>query len=151
MKKPDSLINRNYKKGDLPILLEQYKRIVESAERITEKRQNTNNFYLAVNSFILAVASYLTALKSNLIPIFISAIGLLISLVWLKNIGSFKSLNSAKFKVIHELEEYLPARIYKKEDQYLQKKYYKLTSVEKFVPIIFGVIYLVMIVISIKI
>jgi hypothetical protein len=140
-----NLINKGYKKEDRPILLEQYRLISESADKITDKRQNTNNFYLAVNSFILAIAGYFANIQLNLMPLFIALIGLCISIVWRINITSFKNLNSAKFKIIHELENYLPANIYKKEDQYLKKNYYNLTSVEKWVPIIFGIIYLIII------
>ena len=148
MRNKVNLINKPYNKKELPILLEQYKLISESADKITDKRQSTNNFYLGVNSFILAVASYLAVSKVNTVSILISVSGLLVSVVWLKNINSFKQLNSAKFKVIHELEEYLPARVYQKEDEYLQKGYYKLTAVEKWIPIIFGVLYVIIILIS---
>lgn len=143
MKSRVQLVNKTYNKKDVIMLLEQYKLISESADRITDKRQSTNNFYLAVNSFIFAIASYLATIKLKIVPILISMLGLLISLVWLKNINSFKKLNSAKFKVIHELEGYLPAKIYQKEDEYLQRGYYKLTSIEKWVPIIFGVLYII--------
>jgi len=143
-----NLINKSYNKKESPTLLEQYKLISESADKITDKRQSTNNFYLGVNSFILAVASYLAVSKVSAVSILISISGLLVSVVWLENINSFKQLNSAKFKVIHELEEYLPARIYQKEDEYLQKGYYKLTAVEKWIPVIFGILYIIIILIS---
>ena len=137
-----NLFNRNYNKRNVQLLLEQYKLLVESADRITEKRQNTNNFYLAVNSFIFALASYLVVTQWTRMPVLISVMGLLVSLVWLKNIKSYKNLNAAKFKVIHELEERLPTRIYQKEDQNLRNGYYQLTSIEKWVPIIFAILYL---------
>lgn len=142
MKTKTPLINKSYSKKNQSLILEQYKLIVESADRITERRQNTNKFYLGINSFIFTAASYLTAIKINIIPLLISLIGFLVSLVWYQNINSFRQLNCAKFKVIHELEKNLPANIYKKEDEYLQIGYYKLTSVEKWVPFIFGIIYI---------
>ena len=148
MRNKINLINKSYNKKESPTLLEQYKLISESADKITDKRQSTNNFYLGVNSFILAVASYLAVSKVSAVSILISISGLLVSVVWLENINSFKQLNSAKFKVIHELEEYLPARIYQKEDEYLQKGYYKLTAVEKWIPVIFGILYIIIILIS---
>lgn len=134
------LFNKSYKKEN-PVLLEQYKIISESADKITDKRQNTNNFYLAVNSFLFAISGYLATIKLMKITVLISLIGILISSIWFKNIKSFKNLNVAKFKVIHELEEHLPARIYKKEHEYLKSGYYNLTSIESFIPITFGVLY----------
>lgn len=141
MKNQIPLINKGYNKKELQILLEQYKLMSECADKITDKRQNTNKFYLGINSFILAVASYIAIIKINYIPLIISSIGFIISIVWRRNIDSYKALNAAKFKVIHELEEYLPANIYRKEDEYLKKGYYKLTSIEKWVPFIFSTFY----------
>lgn len=135
------LINRKYGNSFNEHLLEQYKIITASADKITDKRHNTNKFYLGINSFLFTAAAYLTSLKFNIVPLLISGIGLIISIVWHKNIESYKSLNSAKFKVIHELEEHLPAKIYQKEEEYLKKNYYKLTSVEKWIPFIFGILY----------
>ncbi len=145
MKLEKPLINEKYTKKDLPILLEQYKLICDGADKITERRQNSNKFYLGVNSFLFVVAGYVVSLKSNLIPVLISFVGLMVSFCWWRNINSFKQLNAAKFKVIHALEEYLPARIYKKEDEYLSKGYYKLTTVEKKIPFIFCLLYFVII------
>lgn len=135
------LINKKHGKKFQEHLLEQYKLITKSAESITDKRQNVNRYYLAINSFLFTAAAYLTSIKLNLIPFVIALIGFLISSVWFQNIESFKKLNSAKFKVIHEIENYLPAKIYQKEDEYLKKNYYKLTSVEKYIPYIFAVLY----------
>ncbi len=133
------LINKKVK--DNQALLEQYKGLTESADRVTSKRQTTNNFYLTANSFLLAAAGYLTSTNYLVIPLIISIIGISIATLWFYNIHSYKSLNAAKYKVIHELEEYLPARIYQKEDEYLKKEYYQLTSIEKIIPIMFGIFY----------
>lgn len=146
MKTKIQLINNHYSRKDTSILLEQYKIITASADKITDKRQNANKFYLGINSFIFAVSGYFTTTKISIVPLLISTIGFLISIVWHQNINSFKRLNSAKFKVIHEMESHLPANVYRKEDEYLQKGYYKLTSVEKWVPLIFGVSYALVIV-----
>jgi len=68
-------------------------------------------------------------------------IGILISVVWAKNIFAYKELNRAKFKVIHELETYLPACLFKCEEEHYLKRYHGLTSTEKFYPIIFIALY----------
>ncbi|MCF7860884.1 hypothetical protein K9M79_01470 [Candidatus Woesearchaeota archaeon] len=129
------------------ILFEQYKIITTSADKITDKRHNTNKFYLGINSFLFTVSAYLTTINRTIIPLLISIVGFIISIVWNKNIESYKSLNSAKFRVIHELEQHLPANIYKKEDEYLKKNYYKLTSIEKWIPFIFALLYATIIII----
>lgn len=146
MKQNIALINKD--KIDKTILFEQYRIICESADHITEKRQNMNNFYLTINSFILTVAGYFSTNNfHNLIPFFASGIGGIICVIWSTNIDSFKKLNSAKFKVIHELENHLPAQIFKKEEEYLYK-YHKLTSIEKKIPYVFLIFYIILLVMS---
>lgn len=139
------LINKKFEKSSRQILFEQYKIIVDSADRLTDRRQNANRFYLTINTLLFGSAAYLTFMPKVFVAFLFSFLGLLVSFVWIANIKSFKRLNNAKFKVIHKLEEYLPARVYQKEDQYLQRGYYKLTSVERWVPIIFGVLHLIVI------
>jgi hypothetical protein len=58
-------------------------------------------------------------------------------------------LNSAKFKVIHEFEQYLPMRPYDTEWEYVErgknkKLYYPFTHIEKKVPYIFLFIYVLL-------
>lgn len=60
-------------------------------------------------------------------------------------------MNSGRFKVIHAIEEALPLKIYDAEWEVLGRginpKLYKPFSViEKWVPIIFGILYLLMII-----
>lgn len=141
-----SLINNKYGKDFQPHLLEQYKIFVDTSEKITEKRLNSNKFYLALNSFVFGLASYLT-IDKNLITIVLACIGILISFVWSECISSYKILNSAKFKVILEMEAHLPSTPFKKEDEHL-KGYYRLTKLEKFVPYIFIGLYIILIVLS---
>ncbi len=141
MKHTIQLMNKK-KNVDKKLLFEQYKLICECADRVTDKRQNMNNFYLTVNSLALAIAGYLSVNRIyDQVSTIIGIIGVIICIVWWKNINSYKNLNTAKFKVIHELEKYLPAKIYAKEDQYLTEGYYHLTSSEKTVPVVFGILY----------
>jgi len=141
------LINKKYGRNYQNHFIEQYKIFVESSERITEKRMNTNKFYLALNSLLFGLATYISFDK-NIVTIILSGIGILISFIWKESISSYKELNSAKFKVILDMEKYLPACPFKKEDEHL-KGYYKITKLEKFVPIIFIILYIILIIVSI--
>lgn len=153
MKKKSNLINKKYGSKFKEHLLEQYKIYVETAERVSEKRQSANNFYLTLTSSIFALSSYLSIIMINFWIILLSAIGIVISLVWIKNIISYKQLNTGKYQVIHKLEEHLPASLFKTEwNDYLEKgegqKYTKLTNIEKYVPEIFIILYSIIIVFS---
>ena len=139
------LINKDYGDSFRKHLLEQYKLFVDTSLDVTSKRLESNKFHLTLNSVVFGFTSYMTVLNQYAVIVFFSLVGILISVVWLKNIFAYRELNSAKFKVIHELEKHLPARLFKCEEEYYLKKYYGLTATEKFYPIIFIVLYIVLI------
>jgi len=140
------LMNENYGGNKNESLLKQYEMLVNSSEKVSSKRMNSNNFYLGVNTTLFAVASYLSVLSRLWVVMIISFIGILLSLCWISSLTSYKKLNSAKFKIIHDLEEYLPARIFAKEDEYLNS-YYTLTNLEKYIPYLFIILYSILIII----
>lgn len=134
---------------DKGYFFEQYKIIVESAEEVSFKRQDANKFYLTVNSALFGAASYLSALHSALPPALISFIGIVISLNWIHIIASYKLLNKAKFRVIHEMEKNLPIALFTNEQDYLQKQnYLLLTHSEKWVPWAFVVLHIAVILVA---
>jgi len=139
------LINKDYGDSFQKHLLEQYKLFVGTSLDVTSKRLESNKFHLTLNSVVFALSSYLTTLNQYIVIVLFSLVGILISAVWLKNIFAYRELNDAKFKVIHELEEYLPARLFKCEEEKYLKKYYGLTATEKYYPLLFIVLYIILI------
>ena len=145
------LINADYGKDFKNHLLEQYKLYVESADKISSRRDSANHFYLTLNSGLFAISGYLSLLnKQSFIFVIIPIIGILISIYWLKTISSYKNLNSGKFRVIHELEKSLPANLFSYEWQIIGKgktrEYVPITIVEKGIPKIFTLMYLLIII-----
>lgn len=138
----NELINKGYGDSFQKHLLEQYKLFVDTSLDVTSKRLESNKFHLTLNSVVLGFTSYMAILNQYAVIILFSFVGMLVSVVWLKNIFAYRELNSAKFKVIHELEKHLPARLFKYEEKYYLKRYYGLTATEKFYPIIFIVLYI---------
>lgn len=62
--------------------------------------------------------------------------------LWARNITSYRTLNQAKFRVIHELEKKLPAAPYTREWRYLEadgsgKRHLPFHAVERLVPWVF--------------
>jgi len=136
------------------ILLEQYKLYVESAEKVSDRRQSANNYFLTLNSVLVAFSGYLTSFTFQIWHIIIAVAGICISFLWLLTLKSCRNLNSGKFKIIHSLEKKLPAKLFKDEWDCLEKgenkkTYLKLSVVEQGVPIIFFVLYILIIVIMI--
>lgn len=137
--------------------LEQYKMYVDSAEKVSDRRSNLNTFYLSLTTTIAGVIGYLktnTNDNSEYLVIGLSISGILICIYWVNLLENYRKLNSGKFQVIHEIEKELPLNLYEYEWEKLgkgndPKLYKKLSNVEKVIPCIFGVLFLLVIVIEI--
>lgn len=137
-------------------LLDQYKIYVEMADRISDRRTRTNGFYTTLLSGLLIVVS-LTVDRDNslnnyqsIIFLAVGILGCLVCIIWWVNIRSYRQLNSAKFQVIHEMEEKLEYSAYKKEWEILGKgldasKYFQLTRIEARVPVILSIPFVLLI------
>lgn len=135
------------------ILLEQYKLYVSTADDITKRRIEVNKLYLTILLALFTISGFLnsenisTQFSPYIILVLLSIIGFTLSLIWYVNIESYKQLNTAKFKVIHEMESKLPHKCFDDEWNYLNKGrdhkiYVKLTYVEKFMPLLMGVLFI---------
>lgn len=127
-------------------LFEQYKLYVESAQRVSELRVSANNYLLTVNAFLVTLYGILAASPyKSYWTILVPVAGVLVSLTWYRIITSYRDLNSVKFRVIHELEQHLPAALYEyewhKAEEGRGKAYHPLTHLERWVPIVFVVLY----------
>jgi hypothetical protein len=129
-------------------LLEQYKLYVDSSQKLSDRRLSTNNYLFTIHSSLLTLLGILSTLLPERRPLaIIPAAGCLLSVAWMLLLASFKRLNAAKFEVIHELEQSLPANVYAKEwehlTQKLSRKYPALSDQERVVPVLFLLFYLV--------
>ena len=135
-------------------IFEQYKMYVQSAEKVSDRRSHLNTFYLSLTTTIAGIIGYLkTNIISNseylIIGLSISAI--LICIYWVNLLENYRKLNSGKFKVIHEIEKELPLNLYEYEWEKLgkgndHKLYKKMSNIEKVIPFIFGVLFVLVII-----
>ena len=100
-------INKKYGEKFQEHILEQYTLYVQTAENVSTRRDSANNYFVSINTVLFTISGYLSFKNQELWTILISVVGILISVVWYTTIQSYKNLNSGKFKVIHELENYL--------------------------------------------
>jgi len=119
--------------------LEQYKLYVDSAQKVSEKRISMGNYLLTVSSSLLTVFGIASTLHvAGMWLVIIPIAGVLVSLTWFSLIVSYKNLNTAKFKVIHELGNYLPAALFRSEwhacEQGKGKAYKPITHLERWIP-----------------
>lgn len=129
-------------------LLEQYKLYVEMADRISSRRQSANSFFLSVNTAIIALISYINWESTNDSSFYwlVSLAGMALCFMWYRLVRSYKDLNAAKFKVIHEMEAKLPVAPYDSEWEKVgkgknSKLYIPFTYIEIYIPWVFFVIH----------
>ena len=133
-------------------ILEQYKMYVEMADRISVRRNTANAFFLSINSTILGSVAFLfdkiQLVEPRWVILFPILGTLLLCLVWWWLLLSYRNLNSAKYKVIGQLETKLPSSPYWSAEWFELgegkdiKKYLPLTALEKWIPIVFGITYI---------
>ena len=133
-------------------ILEQYKLYVEMADRVSQRRGLTNTFFLTLNSAIFTVIGVFWQKPpsgSGWLLAFPLVIALGQCTAWWWLVRSYRLLNGAKFKVIGALEERLPATPYLRAEWNALgegkdwRKYLPLTHLEQWVPVLFGLVYLV--------
>lgn len=137
--------------------LEQYRMYLHIFNSTTDRRNKSNEFFLGLNTAIIGVLGYLEtkdfSASSSVIFLFAPLVGIAICYCWYQIIMSYKMLSRAKFKVIHEVEEKLPLSLFKTEWELLGRgvdftKYRKISSIEKNIPIVFIMLYAVILGIS---
>lgn len=132
------------------LLFEQYKLYVEMMDKISERRYQANSFFLTVNTLLVTALTGFMTLTSvpaiqRLWIIIASIAGIVFCLNWRRLIQSYGELNNGKFKVIHQLERRLPAKLFEAEWEALNHgdgtRYTSFTSMERRVPIVFVALY----------
>lgn len=139
-------------------LLEIYKLHAELADSVSKQRSTANRFYMLVLSGLAVLFSAFLR-RENGVPIGwlmigFGLIGTLLGAAWYVVIRSYRQLNSGKFDILQELEKKLTYAFFTREWELLlhgkdRKKYWKLTVVETFVPIIFCVCFVLLMLIGI--
>ena len=128
-------------------LLEIYKLHAEFADRVSHRREGANRLYV---SLLVGLAVFSAALlrfgigDAPLQPVLLAIgfIGVSLSISWFIVINSYRQLNDAKFRVLHELEKKLDFQFFTlewdpEETGGKSNRYFKLTVVEQSLPFIF--------------
>jgi hypothetical protein len=133
-------------------LLEQYRLCVEMADRISARRGLTNSFFVTLNTgiFTLVPTFGRTPPPDNkewwlAIPL-VAILGQCFA--WFYLVRSYRLLNSAKYQVIGALEERLPASPFWRAEWWAlgegkdRTRYWPLTHIEQWIPVLFGLAYI---------
>lgn len=129
--------------------LEIYKLAVEMTDRVSARRAVASSFFLTAQSALIVLVG-VTSTKdwAFALP------GLVLAATWWLLLRSYRILNSAKFKVIRRMEERLPAAPFNdewielkpEEGKPWRERYFELGLLERIVPVIFGIIFLVVLI-----
>lgn len=137
-------------------LFEQYKLMVGTSEELVKRRQVMNTFFLTLNLGILSAIGLVVKRIFNIVNngdvaflFLLLIVGAVSAFSWRKMITSFGQLNKGKFQVINALEKYMSVSIFNAEWIALgngkdKNKYLSFTDVEKNVPSVFLIIYLLL-------
>jgi hypothetical protein len=108
---------------------------VDTAEKVSDRRWIGNGFFVTINTAVVKT------FDGNHLPYFL---GIAINVIWYFFIESCKKLNGAKFQVIHKMEKELPYAPFKEEEKiYKEDKRLDFSTIEKWIPIVFCVVYLI--------
>lgn len=134
-------------------VLEQYKLYVEMADRVSARRNAANTYFLSLNTVLVTVIVTVAGERLSEASAWVLAAGLVILLVqcaaWFAIVRSYRLLNGAKFRVVGVLEERLPAYAYSRAEWNALgsgldwRKYWPLSHIEQWVPIIIALTYVV--------
>jgi len=146
-----------------------YQMAVEMADRVSSRRMVANGFFLSIHTALVTVVGFTyekVATDQKSVLIIVAMMGFLLAWTWFFAIRSYRRLNRAKFNVINTLEKDLAAQYFTNEwaeltktteddlelksfrDRWLKFKdrYTTLTNIESVVPIVFVIIYVVILV-----
>lgn len=130
-------------------LLEQYKLYVEMADRVSQRRGLANSFFLTINTALVSASLVAATRVSDVdaawfaVPL---ATGLLVCASWFYVVRSYRQLNTAKWKVVGAFEERLPASPWWRAEWSAlgggtdRARYWPLSHIEQWIPILFAVV-----------
>lgn len=136
-------------KASPPSDFDLYKLYLATAEKVSDRRGVTNQWLLSVNSAIVGLYGYLASGKASVDAeeqvvwrLAIPCAGILVCLAWTAILASYRKLNGAKFKVLHDIEARFPHQPFAKERAFYQADQRRsLSKVERAIPLCFAALY----------
>jgi len=128
-------------------VMEIWRTYVEMVDRISDRREKANALFVTINTAAFSGIGFLVEKQmfSWILTVCVFA-GIPFAYYWYRLVRSYRDLNSAKFKVIHEVEKLLPLKLFSAEWDAVErgknpKLYLPFTHIEAKVPVTFIGIY----------
>jgi hypothetical protein len=140
-KKENRLRHNGLDELDVESLLAQWQTYVEMANSVSSRRDTKNNLFVTLHLALVTTVAVIWDSKAY--PLL--GLGCVLCLIWLLSIGNYRKLNQAKYDVICEIEKQLPAQPFNDEWINIKNKrfYIESTHLEKCMPLLFFVSYIV--------
>ena len=136
-------------------LFKQYQILIGLIQRLSERRQHTTQIYLAVNAALLTLSSFIvskiefeTTMRTILV-VAIFAVGIVICEIWHRMLKQYNALARWRYDFLIKLESEIEGieKFYGEERKQLESLRYKsFSELEMWLPILFKILYLLVIV-----
>ena len=127
------------------VFLQQYKDFVASTYTVSGWRNSANQYFLGINTVFVGGLA-IGGVDSTLLAVLSSFAGVVICMAWMGAIGSYRTLNRAKFRVINVMEQQMPMAPFEAEYHAYSNdsiKHTRLSAWESFVPGAYIVVHIV--------
>ena len=126
------------KESDKALIISQWQTCVEMANNISARRDTINSIFLSLHIAIVTALTYGWEVRNFILP----TCGIVSAILWILIINNYKRLNTEKYRIINQMEKFLPVQPFTIEWASLKKERYKnQTTLERFLPIMFILIY----------
>jgi hypothetical protein len=136
------------------LLLEQYKAYLADLQQIGGRLETSRSFMLSILTLLFVFLS-LAGKDGTFLKIaphltwIILSIAVVICFAWFLRIRTYNAIIKSKFTVLHEIEDGLPFKCFKREwELFSQQKPIFLTSIDSWIPIILAVAFALVVVIQ---
>ena len=139
--------------------VELYKLHSELADRVSHRREGANRLHVSIAVGLVVFLGTLIRLGDDqtldtIVTLLVGTCGLVVSASWYIVLRSYRLLNSEKFRVLHDLETRLPYQFFTMEWDPASagaksNRYWRLSVVETIMPMMFGALYLGVIIYSV--
>lgn len=137
---------------DKRFLLEQYKILIEGINKNNDNRETLNHFWITLNGTIFAAIAYVKDMQldipnpKSLFILVLWGVGIIFSMVWLTTLSNIKRNIDLKNEILIQVERLLPAQIFTTVLIVTGRRKGKnsLSSVEKIIPMLFCIGYIIM-------
>ncbi len=129
-----------------------YQLHADLADRVSQRREGANRLFVSLLTGLLVFGAVFLRfgtgdLEANAVMACFGIVGALLSIAWFAVIRSYRQLNTGKFQALQELEGKLAYPFFRREWELLgegrdRSRYWKLTVAETLLPIVFGLLFL---------